>query len=114
MNLRFWQKPKPRIAVVRRDHTKLRLHEWRSQESMVSAAAKVCADSTFKLMLDVCQNEHPAFQVLSYSALPHERQAHQARCEGYTIALANLEAMAQYKPMQEPVEAEFAPEEIET
>lgn len=113
MNLLFWKRKPPKIAVIRRDHTKLRLHEWRSQESLVSTAAKIWADSGFRLMMDVAQNEHPAFQVLPWDASPDARASQQARGEGYTIALANLEAMAQYKAMHEPVEAEFAPEEIE-
>jgi len=41
-----------------------------------------------------------------------ERAMQQTRCEGYTMALADFESMGQSAIVGQPVEAEFAHEEI--
>jgi hypothetical protein len=98
------------VEVIRRDPLRLRLHEFRSNKNLVSSAQKMMAMPEFRLMLDVLMNEHPLNFVLAASTT-EERAAQQARGEGYTIAIRNLEAMADLQQIVSLGEPEFLPEE---
>lgn len=107
---RIFGKRKTAIEVVRRDPSKLRLHVFRSSPPLVSSAMRIMANPDFQLMLDVVRNEHPGNQVFQLDAPPHLRAAQQARCEGYTMALANLESMSTLEEPKKPLEATFEDE----
>lgn len=115
MNWKFWQRkqePAPvEVRILNRELCKLRLHEWRSDAKLTNVAMKVLMDPNVQTMLQVCANEHPAFSVLNTDSPPHLRASHQSQCEGYTLFLSNLEAMANHQPLQGVLEAEFLPEE---
>lgn len=112
---RFFRRFKYRVIVLQRDPMKLRLHEWRSDLDLIRSAQKVFVTTEFRWCLDVVRNEHPAFNVLPDDAPPHVRIAHQARAEGYTLALSNLEALAKYEEPRVPMEATFEePEPVES
>lgn len=118
MSLRFWEKKVPpairTVEVVRRSSLKLRLAEWQADPKLVSQAGKLLSDETFRCMLDVAHNENPSNFVLPFGTTPQDRAAQQCRSEGYTMALANLEAMGQSRNIPETVEPTFEPEEIGT
>lgn len=106
---------KPQLVQVRildRDPIKVRLSEWRSDSALVGSAAKIGRMPEFRRMLDVLSNEHPANAVLSDNVPMELRAVYQARCEGYTICLANLESLARFEPLKEPLEATYEPEEV--
>lgn len=105
--------PVHRVHILERDRAKIRLHEFRADAELVNLAIKVLRSPEGRLILDVLANEHPASCVLPYNALPETRAASQARCEGYTIALANLEAMTVHQPLTPDLEPTFEREEIE-
>lgn len=110
MKLNFW-KPKRRVEVVKRDPLKLRLHDWQSDEKLVQGAAQVLSGDYMRMMMDVLRNEHPAFIVLNPDVRLDARAAFQMRCEGYTMALANLEALGLFKRPAEVLESSFEPEQ---
>jgi len=91
----FWKKSpvqERKIEVVRRESTSLRLDEWRSQPELVALADAVWRNHDFRLMLQVVQTESPGnFAVLSGDL--ETRALHQARSEGYNLALAHLKAL---------------------
>lgn len=91
--LRLWRRQK-QIQVVQRENTNLTLDEFRTDPNLVNTARKLWSHPDFRLLIDVMENSHPAFSVLPPNSHPEVRAAHQAKCEGYTMALANLEAMA--------------------
>jgi hypothetical protein len=62
-------------------------------------------------MLQVLHNSHPAFQVM-ITGDTSERAIQQAKCEGYTMCLSDLEAMGVPTVTNATVESEFAEEEI--
>lgn len=62
-------------------------------------------------MLQVIHNSHPAFQFM-VNGDTASRALQQARCEGYTMALADIESMGITAIGGEAVEAEFDEEEI--
>ena len=62
-------------------------------------------------MIQVLHNSHPAFQVMTL-ADTNARAIQQARCEGYTMCLADFESMGHYAAANETIEAEFNAEEI--
>jgi hypothetical protein len=110
---RLFRRTAVRVVVVQRDPMKLRLHEYRSNPSLVNAAAAVMGKPDFRLMLDVLSNEHPGFSVYPGDVPMEMRAIYQARGEGYTLALANLESMAKFDTLKEPLEATFEPPEEE-
>lgn len=113
MNLKFWHRPTvTQVRVITRDRVKLRLHEWRSDPALTKAAGVILNNSDARLMLDVLNNEHPAHFVLAPGTSVDDRAVYQARCEGYTMALANLEAMAMHQEAQKELEPTFEREEI--
>ena len=100
----------PRIEVVRCESTSLRLEEWRSQPELVAMADTVWRSQDFRLMFQVAQTEGPGnFAVLSGGV--EARALHQARTEGYNLALANLKAMRVLRREKSELESEYAPEE---
>lgn len=115
MNLRFWKKTvsaSPRVEVIRRDSLKLRLAEWRGDPKLVTEAGKVLSLEVLRSMLDVVRNENPINYVLPFGTSSNDRAAMQCRAEGYSMAIANLEAMGQSESTPEPLTADFAPEEL--
>lgn len=107
----FGFKTKTKVALIHREPFKLTLDEWRADEMMAGAAGKVLNDPTMRLMVQVLYNSSPAWEVLTL-ARPEDRVAQQCKIEGYTMALANLEALAKHQKMTMPVEATWEPEEI--
>jgi hypothetical protein len=107
-------KRQSKIVVIKREANKLSLGEFRSDPNLTGLAARFLRDSDFKLMLDVLRNEHPGWLVLSESVPPEVRAVIQARAEGYTMALANLEAMGVFRESPEQIVATFEAEEEPT
>lgn len=110
-----WKKQpiETRIEVIRRDRCKLTLDDWRSNESLVNGAAVALTGEYMELMLDVLRNSHPAYQVFNPLSSVEVRAAHQAKCEGYTLALANLEAMGRPLDFPQTLEPTFESEKPE-
>jgi len=100
--------------VVPRDICRLRLAEWKSSTELVLQAKNCMNDVLFRRMIDVLENEHPASIVLMDNTSLETRAIWQARCEGYTMALANIDAMTVYNKPTESLEATFDPAEPET
>lgn len=99
------------VKVIHRQATKLRLAEWMADKSLCNRASKLLDNPDVQLMVSVLHNEHPAFIVIDPGTSLQDRAVYQARCEGYTLALANLEALARHQKMTNIPESEFAPEE---
>jgi len=105
-----WFKRQLKVMVTHRDPLKLRLHEWRADRALVSKGLQLINSPDFRLVLDVLRNEHPSNLMLPDGCSLDIRAVFQARGEGYTLALANLEALAKFEPVHEPLEATFEPE----
>ncbi len=98
------------VQVIQRDRSKVRLREVRADRNLTNNIAKSMGSGIQELVMDVMHNEHPANAVLPFDAPMEIRAYHQARCEGYTIALANLEAMAVFEQPHKPLEPTFQDE----
>lgn len=61
-------------------------------------------------MIDVLKNEHPCWVVLSPMLGSEVRAAHQGKVEGYSTAIANLEAMRIFHKTVELTDPTFEPE----
>lgn len=112
MKLRFWNRFKTHINIIRRDRYQLRLAEWQSDPNLVTVAIKVLSSGELQLMLDVVRNEHPGQRVYADDCNTNVRLIAQARAEGYTMALANFEALGKFKKPEEAFEPTFEDEEI--
>ena len=100
-------KRKQRIEVIQRDRSQLRLSEWRAAPHLVKLAQDTLARPEVRLMLDVLHNEHPSGMVYN-DGVPHDvRVVAQARSEGYTMALSNLESLGSFSKQAVPVEDTF-------
>jgi hypothetical protein len=104
-------KPRPAIRIIERELGSLTLDEWRQDGALCIQAASVLQAPIVRQMLQVLHNSHPAFQVMLRGDA-NERAMQQARCEGYTMCLADIESMGQGQPQNQPVEADFVSEEI--
>lgn len=98
------------VRFIDRDASTLRLHELRADDGMTAKMAQVLGDGRMQLAVSVLRNEHPAFNVLPPDAMEHVRAAQQAKCEGYTLCLANLLAMGRHEKASEELIADFAGE----
>lgn len=106
----FKRKHNGRVVLLNREPFKLTLSEFRSDKNMAAMAEKVLGNQNFRLMIQVLYNSSPAWEVMT-AARADERIVQQARIEGYTMALANLESMSKHEPMRQPLEATWEPEE---
>ena len=105
MNL-FNRKSPQKLQVIQRLSSRVKLDEWRSSADLVNAARKVLNDPNTQNMLDVLRNEHPA-NTMTFDAPLDQRAVLQARSEGYTMALANLEALGVFQQQHEEMEATY-------
>jgi hypothetical protein len=103
--------PRRAIQIVERELGSLTLNDWRQDKSLCAQAAGVLSSPIVRQMLQVIHNSHPAFQVM-VNGDTASRALQQARCEGYTMALADIESMGINAIAGEAVEAEFGEEEI--
>lgn len=96
-----------------REPWKLTLDEWRRQDQMVLESRALSRNLTYRAQMDVMRNVHPVHLVFPATGVsPTDRIVHQAKCEGYELALNNLEAMTKSLKASRPLEATFAaPEE---
>lgn len=112
-NLNFFKRPKPVVQyrVIEREPFKLTTEEWRSDPALCAGAKGVLQSPLVTQMLQTLRNSHPAFFVLTDSSL-NDRMVHQARGEGYTMALRDLELLGEWQKAPRNIEPEFADEEI--
>ena len=106
----FKRKHSVKVALISREPFKLTLNEWRADETMANAAQKVLNGATVRLILQVLYNSSPAWEVLQGADIV-TRAVQQARIEGYTMALANMEAMGIHQKIADPIEATWEPED---
>ena len=106
-----WNRTSAKVVVLTREATKLRLHEWQADQELTNQAAMVLRDTRVQLMIAVLHNEHPAFIYSDVGSL-EERAVLQARSEGYTMALANLEALGHFRKLKAAPDSTFEPEEL--
>lgn len=111
----MWPFPKPsthlKIQLVGKPATKLRLDEFRSDPEMAKGADEILNNPMFQVMMQVCKNESPALMALTMDSSLDTRALHQARIEGFNMALRNFEAMAQHAALPEQLAATFEEEE---
>lgn len=101
------------IKILEREACNLRLSLWRSDVNLTKAAGRVLNSTDMRLMIDVLQNEHPGACIMLRGD-QSERAAQQARCEGYTMCLANLKSLAVHQPATQQLgEPTFESEEKE-
>jgi xanthine dehydrogenase iron-sulfur cluster and FAD-binding subunit A len=100
--------PDKRVEVIKRDISKLTLQEFRSNARLTSGAAATLSADFAVIMMQVLKNMHPGATLVMPSADLQTRAVAQARAEGYTLAIANLESMAIFKQTETPIEATYA------
>lgn len=103
----FKPKQPVQIKVINREVSKLRLHEFRSDPNLCKGVAEALRGGYMRVAVDVLNNEHPGNSVLHTNTSLEVRACHQARCEGYTQAIANLEAMARHEQPVSLLETSF-------
>lgn len=108
----FHRKPVPiSIRIVEREVTTLRLHEWQADARLCGEARKVMDSPHVRLMVQVLHNSSPAFWFLPQDAGAEIRALHQARIEGYNLAIANLDALGEHKAAPTPLAETFGVKE---
>lgn len=70
-------------------------------------------NSTFRLMQDVLDREHPAHFTLPSTATMEQRAGYQQLCEGYNLALANLESFGISAVEDSLPESTYEPPEVD-
>lgn len=107
--MNWWNpfKRRQQIEVIKRDRCLMRLTEWQSNPSLVKLAQTHLSNPEIRLMLDVLITEHPGGMVYADGASHDVRVVAQARSEGYTLCLANLEALGKFVQQKEPIEETF-------
>lgn len=109
-----WSKKQPattRVEIIRKDVVKLQLSDWQKDKTLVAGAQAALNGDFMRLVVQVLKNEHPGHVVLPKNFPIELRSAHQSQCEGYTMALANLEAMGTLKEIADLGEPTFEREE---
>ncbi len=103
-----------KIEVVKRSSTTLSLAEWRSEKALIGSAVKIWNDPDFQLMMQVLENEHPAWSMLNPTVSRDIRADRQALIEGYTLAISNLKAMRVFREKVELAAPSYEEEELQT
>lgn len=101
----------PKGVPIPRQVSDFRLAEWRKTAALVEAAKQLSKNTTYKLELEVLQNESPAHTVMAFGVSPNDRVVQQGRIEGYEMCLNNLSAFAKPLKLSERLESTFEPPE---
>lgn len=107
-------KPQPtqlKLQVVGKPASKLRLDELRADPEMAKASSEILNNPMFQVMIQVNRNESPALMALTLDSTLETRALHQARIEGFNMALRNFEAMGEHQAIPETMTATFEEEE---
>jgi len=105
----FGRKPAP-IKVQLVSSSILTLEQWRKDPSLVMAAKRLESDSTYQMALAVLQNSHPCHTLFAPMGVnPNDRIVHQAKIEGYELALNNFAALSTSFKSLKSLEATFQP-----
>ena len=96
--------------IVRRDSCRLTIDQWRSDRGMVKLASKIMSNPDFQLMIDVLRTHHIVNYSLMLNPTMEQRAFQQAKGEGYSLCLSNLESMAQYSIPESELIEDFQPE----
>lgn len=99
------------VRITEKTPSQMRLSDFMADQELVRSAQEILANPTFKLMMQVCRNESPAFIAFRLDATLDSRALHQSKIEGYNMTLRNLEAMGEHKTIPEELAATFEPEE---
>ena len=93
--MNFWpfNKQLRRIEVIRRDRCELTLAQWQEDKHLSKGGQILLANPYMKLAIDMLRNSHPGWLVMHPGMTLESRALQQARAEGYTMAIANLEAI---------------------
>lgn len=100
------------VRVIHRDPCQLTLDQWRADPRFISIAKKFLDNPEFRLMMDVLRTEHLASYCMT-SANIEQRAVAQARGEGYTMCLNNIEALGQFAAEKREVQSTFETPEDE-
>lgn len=110
----FKPKQSIQIKVIDREVSDLRLSEFRSDANLCKGVAEALRGAYLRVAMDVLTNEHPGNSVLHPNTPMEMRACHQSKCEGYTMAIANLESMARHEQPVSVLESSFdEPEELQ-
>lgn len=99
------------VIITEKTPSSLRLSEFMADKELVRSAEEILSTGTFKLMMQVCRNESPAMIALMTDVPLETRALHQARIEGFNMALRNFEAMGEHQAIPEQLAATFEEEE---
>lgn len=94
-----------RVVVVERDSADISPTEWRSSKELVSSAARIVHDPTFKRMVDTVKYFHFNEFALVGNPQLDERAVRQAESQGFALAISMLVSLANPMPnleMPEP------------
>lgn len=100
---------KVQVRIITRDPMRLTIFEWRADPAMCRAAREALSNQVIRQMLDVLRTSHPVNYVLA-AANQEARAYHQAQCEGYTLALNDLESLSKHEAPRGELEAGFEKE----
>jgi len=109
----FSRRPDPGLVVIKRDPFRLTIDEWRSSPELCKQAAMALGNPVVRQMVDCLRTSHLAFYSTSGHSTAEERAERFSMAEGYGIALNNLEALAHYEPLKQPLEETFEPPDRE-
>jgi len=84
------------------------MKDWRANADAVKSAALTLQDPTLQAMMDILRTENPCHIVLMGRFSLEERGIMQARIEGYSMCLNNLEKLGQYEVPPETLQEDFA------
>ena len=99
----------------RREAWRLTLEDWRKQDQLVLESKALARNLTYRAQIDVLRNSHPVHTVFSpLGVSPTDRVVHQAKCEGFELALNSLDAMTKSLKRHAQLEATFEPPEEQT
>lgn len=101
------------VRLIDRPVDRLRLHEFRADEKLTSGMSQALLNQYVAVAVNVLRNEHPAWSVMSPDVPEHVRAAQQAKCEGYTMCLANLLAMGVHERIAADLVTDFSEEELD-
>jgi hypothetical protein len=99
------------IQILRIESQKITMAQWRSQQASVGASMELANHPIYRAQRDILESQHPRHVMLKMGSSETDRLVHQARTEGYELALWNMDSLAIPLKEKKEIEATFEPPE---
>lgn len=108
----FGTAPVQQVELVQRDSQRISYLEWRQDEALTARARKALSSPDVQVLIDVLRSKSLLHWALPPDCPLDQRAVHAAKCEGYVLALNDLEDLGVLLKGRQQIEPNFEADNV--